>query len=108
MTSSRLGMHCGTAVIGVAKVKGTTSVAFRSALGFWPLQYRITYKNSAVVVVGVATTALPIGLTAEGQTHRHRYEIAVRETIKGIIAGDKIKVSLPGGEWSSRMARVLN
>lgn len=82
----------------VAKVKGHYVGDFDPHWDFGLFNIESLTKNSAVVVVGVATTALPSRLTAEGQLIVTDYEIAVRETIKGIIAGDKIKVSLPGGE----------
>jgi hypothetical protein len=82
-----------------AKVKGHYVGEFDPHWDFGLFDIESLTKNSVVVVVGVATGALPSRLAANGQLIVTDYEISVRETIKGKgLAGGKIKVSLPGGK----------
>ena len=82
-----------------AKVKGHYVGDFDPHSDFAVFDIESLTKNSVVVVVGVATRALPSRLVANGRLIVTDYEIAVRETIKGkVSAGGKLKVSLPGGK----------
>jgi len=82
-----------------AKVKGHYVGDFDPHWDFGLFDIESLTKISVVVVVGVATRALPSRLAANGQLIVTDYEISVRETIKGKgLAGGKIKVSLPGGK----------
>jgi hypothetical protein len=82
-----------------AKVKGHYVGDFDPHWDFGLFDIESLTKNSVVVVVGVATTALPSRLTTDGQLIVTDYEISVQEIIKGsVTAGGKVKVSLPGGK----------
>jgi hypothetical protein len=83
---------------GAARVKGHYVGEFNPNWDFGLFDVEALTKNSADVVVGVASKSLGGHLTESGLNILTDYEIVVQETIKGdVVPGSVITVSLPGG-----------
>jgi hypothetical protein len=81
-----------------AKLKGHYVGDWDPNWDFSQLGVEALTKNSAAVIVGVATKKLGSRLAGEGKVILTDYEVSVQETIKGeVTPGGTITVSLIGG-----------
>jgi len=83
---------------GAAKLKGHYVEDFDPHWDFGQFDTETLTKNSAVVLVGVASRKIGAHLTESGLTILTDYEVAVQESFKGNVSSyTTVVVSLPGG-----------